>query len=129
MEADRNEALRLADALEAYNRWRRGGDGEQPDPSRLGAEIEAAAALLRRLAEGGWRPIEEAPKDGTEVWAFNGEQACMRWIEGSLEGETYALWVWVDELLADADPHPKQPTHFQPLPAAPSATQQGDSNG
>lgn len=66
-DADRNEALRLADALEQYNAWRRGGDGEQPDPSRLGAEIEAAAALLRRLAEMGQAPEgwQLVPKDAT----------------------------------------------------------------
>lgn len=62
-----------------------------------------------------WQSIETAPKDGTEVWAFNGEQARMRWIEGP----GYALWVWVDELLEDADPSPDQPTHWRPLPAAP----------
>ncbi|GAB2704208.1 DUF551 domain-containing protein [Comamonas sediminis] len=62
-----------------------------------------------------WQSIETAPKDGTEVWAFNGEQARMRWIEGP----GYALWVWVDALLEDADPSPDQPTHWQPLPAAP----------
>ncbi len=66
--ADAQEALRLAEVLEQYNAWRRGGDGEQPDPSKLGKEIEAAAALLRRLsASQGWLPIEQAPKDGSPL--------------------------------------------------------------
>ena len=63
-----------------------------------------------------WQPIETAPRDGAEVWAFNGKQARMKWIEGGY----FALWVWADELLADADPNPEQPTHWQPLPAAPA---------
>lgn len=63
----------------------------------------------------GWWPIEEAPKDGREVWAFNGEQGRMRWIEG----EDYALWAWADELLSDVDPCPGQPTHWMPLPEPP----------
>ncbi|MGY0708761.1 DUF551 domain-containing protein, partial [Bordetella bronchiseptica] len=65
-----------------------------------------------------WMLIDSAPKDGTEIWAYNGEQARMRWIEG----ECYALWIWADELLSDADPNPDQPTHWQPLPAAPCQT-------
>ncbi|KDB85232.1 DUF551 domain-containing protein [Bordetella bronchiseptica] len=65
-----------------------------------------------------WMLIDSAPKDGTEIWAYNGEQARMRWIEG----ECYALWIWADELLSDADPNPDQPTHWQPLPAAPCLT-------
>lgn len=64
-----------------------------------------------------WQPIESAPKDGTEVWAFNGEQGRMHWIEG----EGYALWAWADELLSDVDPFPSQPTHFMPLPPNPGA--------
>ena len=62
-----------------------------------------------------WQPIETAPKDGTEVWAFNGEQARMVW----LEDEFCALWVWGDALLTEVDPSPDQPTHWMPLPAAP----------
>ncbi|SUW10772.1 Uncharacterised protein [Bordetella bronchiseptica] len=74
-----------------------------------------------------WMPIESAPKDGTEIWAYNGEQARMCWIEG----EGYALWAWADELLSDADPNPDQPTHWQPLPAAPSPAPSapGDAQG
>lgn len=66
----------------------------------------------------GWLPIESAPKDGTEIWAYNGEQARMRWVEG----ECYALWIWADDLLADADPSPEQPTYWQPVPAAPGVS-------
>jgi hypothetical protein len=68
-----------------------------------------------------WKPIESAPKDGTEVWAYNGEQARMRWTEG----ECYALWIWADDLVSDADPCPDQPTHWMPLPAPPCATCNG----
>ena len=58
--------------------------------------------------------IDSAPKDGTGFWAYNGEQARMRWIEG----ECYALWIWADELLSDADPDPISPPTGSPLPAA-----------
>lgn len=61
-----------------------------------------------------WQPIGTAPKD-REIWAFNGEQARMIW----MEGEGYALWAWADETLGDIDPYPEQPTHWMPLPADP----------
>jgi hypothetical protein len=62
-----------------------------------------------------WQDIETAPKDGTEIWAYAGEQARMKWIEGS----GYALWVWADEALSEIDPDPIQPTHWMPLPEPP----------
>lgn len=68
-----------------------------------------------------WKPIESAPKDGSEIWAYNGEQARMRWTQG----ECYALWIWADDLLSDADPNPEPPTHWMPLPAAPCGTCNG----
>jgi hypothetical protein len=40
-------AEKVADALEAYNGWRRGGPGEQPSPALLGEVIERAVVLLR----------------------------------------------------------------------------------
>ncbi|WP_336235708.1 hypothetical protein [Achromobacter dolens] len=83
---------------------------------RTGEENAKHNAAIRAAA--GWLPIESAPKDGTEIWAYNGEQARMRWVEG----ECYALWIWADDLLADADPSPEQPTYWQPVPAAPGVS-------
>lgn len=75
-----------------------------------------AAAPTPPVSEDRWLPIETAPKDGIEVWCFNGEHCVMRWISG----EGYALWVYVDPLLSDADPEPEQPSHWMPLPEAPA---------
>ncbi len=83
---------------------------------RTGEENTKHNAAIR--AGAGWLPIESAPKDGTEIWAYNGEQARMRWVEG----ECYALWIWADDLLADADPSPEQPTYWQTVPAAPGVS-------
>lgn len=95
----------------------------QPIPGRspsLPSET-AASVVLAEPAEDGWFPIAQAPRDGTEVWAFNGEQARMLWSQGKSPAGSWALWVWADPLLADADPSPEQPTYFRPLPAPPGA--------
>jgi hypothetical protein len=87
------------------------------------SDLRAQLALQSAPNVGmGWQPIEEAPRD-REIWAFNGEQGRMMWSEG----DGWALWVWVDELLSDADPSPDQPTHWMPLPSAPQqASQKGE---
>lgn len=83
------------------------------------AVSEAAAALVAKDAP--WLPMDSAPKDGTPIWAFNGEQGVMKWIEGGTPGEDghYALWVWQDQVLSDVDPEPDQPTAWRALPAPP----------
>lgn len=63
-----------------------------------------------------WQPIETAPTTGEEIWAFNGEQARMKFIQG----DGYALWAWADEVLTDIDPFPDQPTAWMPLPKPPA---------
>jgi hypothetical protein len=77
-----------------------------------------ASALERALDAQQWQPIETAPKDGTEVLSFNGDQGLMRWIEGA----DFGLWIWVDENLSDIDPSPIQPTHWMHRPNPPKQT-------
>ena len=83
--------------------------------TQLTVQLSAIAAAIR--AAPAWQPIETAPRDGAPVWAFNGEQAPMLYIAG----EGYALWIWADQVLADVDPSPEQPTHWMPLPEPPLA--------
>ena len=126
---DAQEAERLAEVLEQYNAWRRGGDGEQPDPSKLGKEIEAAAILLRRLADP-WRPIEEAPKDGTRVlvypptWEGSGSCSVASWDEDKYSRRPRPFWKRSDDFGRVTTSRERPPTHFMPLPSAPSTTQE-----
>ena len=64
-------------------------------------------ALARRGAAVQWRPIEEAPKDGTHILVTNGKkQAATYWWPAGWMGTTH--WGMND------------PTHFMPLPLPPS---------
>ena len=40
----------LIKRLRAYNEWRRGGNGEQPDPAEIGRDIDEVIELLEDLA-------------------------------------------------------------------------------
>lgn len=94
--------------------------------ARLNAE-EIAVDLLHaaeQMAKHQWQPIEGARKDGSVIWAFNGEQGRMKWSEG----DGWGLWIWDDEVLMDVDPSPTQPTHFMTLPPAPEKGGQGESD-
>ena len=80
------------------------------------AALTAPPSVAELEARLEWRDISTAPKDDLEIWAFNGEQARMQW----LEGDGYALWFYSDPLLRDVDPDTTQPTHWMPLPTPPS---------
>lgn len=60
-----------------------------------------------------WQPIETAPKDGTEIIAIDdrGEYFVAFWHEAS-EGWYFGLFDEVDGKI--------KPTHWMPLPAAPT---------
>lgn len=76
----------------------------------------ATAAIAAMEA---WRPIEEAPRDGTEIlaaipkWNSPGHYQRVVWWEDS-------LMAWVDGS-ADSlgDPYTEEPTHWKPLPVPP----------
>lgn len=77
-------------------------------------EIDAAAdAAIAAYEAAQWRPIEEAPKDGTFVllWA-NGLVELGIWNSEDL------MWPWSIDGGADALDS-DTPTHFRPLPPAP----------
>ena len=42
--------LSLIERLRYFNEWRRGADGDQPDPAQIGRDIDAAVAILSRQA-------------------------------------------------------------------------------
>ena len=37
--------------LKKANKWRRGGEGEQPDPKKFGEAIDVAVVILERYAQ------------------------------------------------------------------------------
>jgi len=66
----------------------------------------------------GWLPIESAPKDGAPVLAYQAGRYFKCWLEcDRYEGGYF----WQDE--EDSEP---SPTHWRPLPSAPSG---GDRHG
>lgn len=85
-----------------------------PDGTHPNTGIERIRQALSRLrADGeGWRPIEEAPKDGTWFIAMqNGETYPCEWrVEEPDEGPPHEGW-W-DHFNSSFE----EPTHFRPLP-------------
>lgn len=66
----------------------------------------------------GWLPIDSAPKDGTAILAYQAGRYFKCWMEcDQYEGGYF----WQDE--EDSEP---SPTHWRPLPSAPSG---GDRHG
>lgn len=84
--------------------------------SDFARSLKKADAILAALtsAPSGWRTIDSAPKDGTHILLY--QPSC-----GQFEGWWHDAWpraceeYWMD--YADSEP---EPTHWQPLPSAPS---------
>lgn len=88
------------------------------------AAEQGDAALV---VEGGWRPIETAPRDGSEILVSFGLRGvhAVQWCEPSCSD--YEIWC-VDDgkhgpyaLRRYNDEGPTAPTHWMPLPAPPEA--------
>lgn len=84
-----------------HAKWVDGDDEPQPRPS----------------VDAGWRPIETAPKDGTDILLF--------YREGIQVGGWDALWHWMADVGDGCTTISGQPTHWLPLPPPPS----GDGRG
>lgn len=71
-------------------------------------------ALQALDARGGWRPINEAPKDGTKIW--------MNINNGGVETSLVAYWCTVRELWSDGlnSPLKRYGQHWMPLPTPPT---------
>ena len=59
--------LSLIERLRYFNDWRRGADGEQPNPEQIGRDIDAAVALLSRQARAP-DPLSQALNEGDGVY-------------------------------------------------------------
>lgn len=85
-------------------------------------EAEAAIATGERATIRRWRPISEAPRDGTEILAhclgtpslYGSGRVVVRWYEGQWE------LAQVGGYAQDAEPV-REPTQWMPLPEPPNA--------
>ena len=118
-----DEALRIADQnAEAY-------DKVASVSRTLASEVRRLQAALRERE--GWRPIETAPRDGSEILLTNGEVVHEgHWVHdeggtteyrdldgryvGQHDSDGYIGWIdWGGGMVPE-------PTHWMPLPAAPT---------
>jgi hypothetical protein len=113
---------------------------EQPDPlcKEAAAEIDRLRTLLSSSrGEQGWRTIDSAPKDGTEVqgWREDCGPILVRWTSagdfltdaeaeesGMTEEQLYEeSWFYADFVQGGRLAADEYPTHWQPLPSAPGS--------
>lgn len=57
---DKNDLKSLADRLKYYNEWRRGSDTEQPNPTQIGRDIDAAVEIIKDEIEKSKQEIAQA---------------------------------------------------------------------
>lgn len=96
------------------------------------------AALQAAMPDGGWLPIESAPKDGRRVMLWRGEcgegswaemviaewfEGAWRWPDDREEPSTHGEWSEDDLIEGYADN--ESFTHWQPLPPPPSNQGEG----
>lgn len=86
----------------------------------LAFQAWCAALAAPAVAEpAGWQPIETAPKDGSTFLAWCGKEVdFFRWQDAYLDRPVG----WRSSFIA-VYPEGKGPTHWMPLPAAPSPTE------
>jgi len=88
-------------------------DADDGEPEELERNEDAAiAAWNRRAVPDGWRPIAEAPRDGTRVILFR-----ENWEESRLVGYWHSDFL--DWMVPGSGVAVVSATHWQPLPSPP----------
>lgn len=125
------------DSAERQARWgspKKGRGFELPEWEKAIARYRAmlAASPAPAVVDAGWRPIETAPKDGTEILLFTshmGDDFCDAfdsvqigyWDQGNISPGVHPVFHrepgWHLQKIGN-------PTHWQPLPSAPSQRKQ-----
>ena len=105
--------------------------------------MDRLLSLASRGAAVQWRPIEEAPRDGTPVslWRPKAEQGfCWKQRVDALWDQEIGAWVWPDGPCVDIGGHnswlengqyffdAESFTHWMPLPLPPSPSTQENEN-
>lgn len=88
------------------------------ETASVARHIERAAnTIAAYIAAQGWRPIETAPKDWTHVLVVDdGTVGEARWTDDG--------WYWGSDHSSNPWSCLLNPTHWMPLPAAPSGTKE-----
>jgi hypothetical protein len=92
---------------------------DMPHPSEVMRENLRAAGIVPNVAR--WRPISEAPKDGTRVLVIDAAHDAvpeLAWWGAPGWGQLSACWLTYSHRSDFEDV--AAPTHFQPLPAPPT---------
>jgi len=96
-----------------------GGETEQEAFAAWNSRAALSASKQEGKAEG-WMPIETAPKDGREFLCLTETIGCAVIFWDSYEEPPHWANGFDDTIIV--------PTHWTPLPPAPAAQSQGDSN-
>jgi hypothetical protein len=97
-----------------------------PEPQTLNGcytldQMRSYALAAVEAARPKWLPIETAPKDGTMVLVNDTTPWWTPWVAASYtEGDEWSGWVYDDATMRASNPLGPNPTHWMPLPAAPS---------
>jgi hypothetical protein len=92
------------------------GSDDRPSATRSAEPRSKSDAKAQSAPDAdGWYAIENITPEHKKlvVWAFNGNQARMKYLDLESVCPGGSLWIYADELLSDADPEPPQPTHYR----------------
>jgi hypothetical protein len=99
--------------------FRCGGAGwkwEDQGETRQSQWCDTARAALEAAEAEAWRPISDAPRDGTRVLLWEPTYAEVGWFDTEPQFDLPPEGCWFTGL------HMTHPTHFRPLPASPKET-------